>query len=93
MNLTKKEKQFLISKGCTAEDISEMEKVSSKTIYKLYEPKNNKNGKRISFKKVCVYLGNETALLALHRSVFHWTCGRETDEVYISFDSSKYYKK
>lgn len=92
MKLTKKEKQFLISKGCTAEDISVMEKISSKTIYKLYTPKNSKIGKRISFKKVCEYLGKETALLALYRSVFHWTCGRETDEVYISFDSSKYYK-
>lgn len=92
MKLNKKEKQYLISKGCTAEDISDIEKVSSKTIYKLYEPKNRKIGKRISFKKVCEYLGKETALLALHRSVFHWNCGRETDEVYIYFDSSKFYK-
>ena len=93
MKLTKKDKEYLSSKlDVTSEDLKIIEKVSAKTIYKLYEPKDSKKGKRISFKKVCEYLGRERALTALRRSVFHWTCSRETENVYISFDSSKYYR-
>lgn len=91
MKLTKKDKQFLISIGCTEKDFPKIEQAESKTIFEHY-PKVGA-GWKITAKKALDILGREQFLFGLYRSSFHWSavrCAADGSEVY--FDSSRLFR-
>ena len=86
MKLTKEDKKLLKDWGYPDEDLAQIERATTKTIYLV-------NDEKISRDKAIEILGRETYLNGLSRSAFHWNCGREnTNGVYVHFDSSKLFE-
>lgn len=91
MKLTKKDKTYLLSIGCSENDFQQIENAISKTKYLLYSIRGNEQ-KRIGRKVVINLIGREAFLSGINRSAFHYTAVRYVDaDNAIHFDSSRYF--
>lgn len=88
MKLTKGDKEYLKSLGFLDEDMNQIERATTKTVYML----NDKE--KINCMKAVDLLGRKNFLSAIGRSAFHWNTSKETEDRKntISFDSSKLFK-
>ena len=88
MKLTEEDRVYL-REECHEddEDIRQIEKVISKTTFKL-------DGKRIPLKEAIDLLGREEFLSGMDRSAFHWSAVRMTpDGREIHFDSRRFFRE
>ena len=93
MKLTKKDKEYLISIGVSADDFEQMEDVSKYTKYEMFEIHNESIVTRITQKKAIEILGRHTFLSGLNRSAFHYSAVRFSpdDKIAVVFDSHRYF--
>lgn len=88
MKLIESDKEILKQWGYGDEDITQIEKATTKTVYKVnYREK-------ISCDKAVELLGREAYLSGISRSAFHWSASRnigDSNDV-VSFDSSKLFE-
>ncbi len=86
MKLNKEDKELLIEWGYLDEDLDQIERATTKTVYEI-------NDKKISAKKAIELLGREKYLSGIGRSAFHWSATRSNDNnETVFFDSSKLFE-
>lgn len=94
MKLTKSDKQILTEWGYDKDDIAQIERASSKTVYEERRQENdNVVTKKVSAKRAIEVLGRKTFLSGLGRCAFHWSAFRttENEDTTIFFDSSRFF--
>lgn len=93
MKMNAEDRQMLIKHGVHEQDFDQMVRASNVTVYKLH---TGVKSETIRLNKVLEYIGREEYWLAIARSafLFHYTTTCIIDDkAYISFDSSKLFKK
>lgn len=93
MKLTKKDKEYLISIGVSADDFEQMENIGRYTKYEMFETNNESVVTKITQKKAIEILGRHTFLSGLNRSAFHHSAVRFSpdDKIAVVFDSRRYF--
>jgi len=87
MKLLKTDKEILTQWGYEDEDIKQIEKATTKTVYEL-------NNEKISITTALEVLGREEFLSGISRSAFHWSSSREgINGERVSFDSSRLFNQ
>lgn len=94
MELTNKDRAYLLSINQNAQDFPQMERAMEVTKYELTDADGRKTIRRISRTEAVRLLGREGWLNGLARSAFHWTALRQTTNCkgYVLFDSSKLFR-
>ena len=93
MKLTNEDKELLQSWGHTDEDLKQIERATTKTIYQLARTSFNTGENKISADEVIGILGRKEYLSGISRSAFHWSACRQNDKGQtIFFDSSKLFE-
>jgi hypothetical protein len=86
MKLTIKDKELLLKWGYEEEHLKQIERATTKTIYKM-------DRKKISANEAIDILGRETYLSGISRSAFHWTACRDNGKgKTVYFDSSRLFQ-
>lgn len=86
MKLTSEDKKILKGNGCLDEDMCQIEKATTKTVYEM-------NDEKISQGKALEILGRKEYLSGISRSAFHYSAIRNSDNgETVYFDSSKLFK-
>lgn len=87
MKLTNEDKELLMDWGHPKEDLKQIERATSKTIYTL------DSGEKISASEALTILGRNVYLSGISRSAFHWTSYRESEKGQsVHFDSSRLFQ-
>lgn len=88
MKLTQNDRDYLKSVGYSEEDMDQIERATTKTVYTL----NNKE--KISCMQAVELLGRKNFLCSIGRSAFHRGASRKTEDGknIICFDSSKLFR-
>ena len=90
MKVSKSDKEILIGFGYTEEDMDQIGRAMTKTVYTLC--RSNGEEKRISRAEAREILGDEEYLSGISRSAFHWSSMRGEDGNQVYFDSSRLVK-
>lgn len=91
MKMNAEDRQMLIKHGVPEQDFDQMVRASNVTVYKL---NTGVKSETIKLHEVIDYIGRSAYWLAIARSAFHYTATCSIDNnTYISFDSSKLFKK
>lgn len=86
MKLTSEDKKVLKKNRYLDQDMSQIEKATTKTTYEM-------NGEKISREKALEVLGREKYLSGISRSAFHWSAVRDNNNgETIYFNSSKLFE-
>ena len=93
MKLTKEDKKLLKDWGFPDEDLTQIERATTKTTYELARTSFNTSDNKISAIEAMNILGRKEYLSGIARSAFHWNCCRQNEKGQtVYFDSSKLFK-
>ena len=94
MELTNKDKAYLLSLNESEQYFPQVEEAMNVTQYELTDADGKETIRRITREEAIDLLGRETWLNGLDRSAFHWTAMRQTKDKkgYVLFDSAKLFK-
>lgn len=85
--LTRKDMAILREFGHNRSEYKQITECANMCVYR------DGDGHTISYKDAIDILGRENFLSGISRAAFHWTCSRETNGVWISFDCSDFFKQ
>ena len=93
LKLTNEDKKLLKNWGYPDEDLTQIERATTKTKYELARTSFNTSENKISTDEAIEILGRKEYLSGIARSAFHWSACRQNEKGQtVYFNSSKLFR-